>query len=35
MLDGELSYREAKFDVAFEALARSISLYDGLPYDEP
>lgn len=35
MLDGELAYRQAKFDVAFEDLKRSIVLYDALPYDEP
>jgi tetratricopeptide (TPR) repeat protein len=35
MLDGELAYREGKFEVAFEELQRSISLDDTLPYDEP
>lgn len=35
MLDGELAYRQAKFDVAFDHLLLSIALYDALPYDEP
>jgi hypothetical protein len=35
MLDGELAYRQGKFDLAFEELRRSISLDDSLPYDEP
>jgi tetratricopeptide (TPR) repeat protein len=35
MLDGELAYRRANFDVAFKDLLRSIALYDALPYDEP
>jgi tetratricopeptide (TPR) repeat protein len=35
MLDGELEYRRGNFDAAFDHLKRSISLDDGLPYDEP
>jgi tetratricopeptide (TPR) repeat protein len=35
MLDGELLYRRGEYDVAFEALRRSIELDDNLPYDEP
>jgi tetratricopeptide (TPR) repeat protein len=35
MLDGELAYRQANFDVAFKDLMRSITLNDALPYDEP
>lgn len=35
MLDGEIAYREGKFDDAFEHLRRAIALDDALPYDEP
>ncbi|KAE8146778.1 hypothetical protein BDV25DRAFT_161742 [Aspergillus avenaceus] len=35
MLHGELEYRQGNFDVAFTHLRQSISLDDGLPYDEP
>ncbi len=35
MLDGEIAYREGRFDQAFEFLRRAIELDDALPYDEP
>ncbi|KAJ9150142.1 TPR domain protein [Coniochaeta hoffmannii] len=35
MLAGELEYRRANYDSAFENLRRSIQLDDTLPYDEP
>ena len=35
MLDGEITYREKKFDEAFAHLRRAIQLSDALPYDEP
>jgi tetratricopeptide (TPR) repeat protein len=35
MLDGELAYREGRFDQAFSSLRRAIELDDALPYDEP
>ena len=35
MLDGELAYREGRFDEAFVALRRAVELDDNLPYDEP
>lgn len=35
MLDGEISYRNGDFDVAFEHLRSAIALDDALPYDEP
>ncbi|MCV7134558.1 tetratricopeptide repeat protein [Mycobacterium hodleri] len=35
MLDGEIAYREGRFDEAFEILRRAIELDDSLPYDEP
>jgi tetratricopeptide (TPR) repeat protein len=35
MLDGEITYRENKFDEAFGYLRRAIELSDALPYDEP
>lgn len=35
MLDGEIAYREARFDEAFASLRRAIELDDALPYDEP
>lgn len=35
MLDGEIAYREARFDDAFGLLRRAVELDDALPYDEP
>jgi tetratricopeptide (TPR) repeat protein len=35
MLDGEIAYREGRFDEAFTRLREAIALDDGLPYDEP
>jgi hypothetical protein len=35
MLDGEIAYREGRFDDAFATLRRAIELDDALPYDEP
>jgi tetratricopeptide (TPR) repeat protein len=35
MLDGEITYREGKFDEAFAHLRKAIELDDSLPYDEP
>jgi tetratricopeptide (TPR) repeat protein len=35
MLDGEIEYREGRFDDAFTHLRRAIELDDSLPYDEP
>jgi tetratricopeptide (TPR) repeat protein len=35
MLDGEIAYREGRFDDAFALLRRAIDLDDALPYDEP
>ncbi len=35
MLDGEIAYRERRFEEAFAALRHAIALDDGLPYDEP
>ncbi|KZS61566.1 tetratricopeptide repeat protein [Mycobacterium ostraviense] len=35
MLDGEIAYREARFDEAFGHLRRAVELDDRLPYDEP
>jgi tetratricopeptide (TPR) repeat protein len=35
MLDGEMAYREGKFEDAFAHLRRVIELDDALPYDEP
>ncbi|HEX2283710.1 MAG TPA: hypothetical protein VHI10_02595, partial [Mycobacterium sp.] len=35
MLDGEIDYREGRFDDAFAHLRRAIELDDALPYDEP
>lgn len=35
MLDGEIAYREGRFDEAFAALRRAVQLDDSLPYDEP
>ncbi|PGH12117.1 hypothetical protein AJ80_06838 [Polytolypa hystricis UAMH7299] len=35
MLDGEIEYRRANYDQAFESLRKSIELEDRLPYSEP
>ena len=35
MLEGELAYRKADYDVAYAHLRRSAELSDTLPYDEP
>ncbi|MEM8789873.1 MAG: hypothetical protein AAGE76_16595 [Pseudomonadota bacterium] len=35
MLAGELEYRRANYDTAFDHLRRAVALDDGLPYDEP
>jgi tetratricopeptide (TPR) repeat protein len=35
MLDGEIAYREGRFEEAFAHLRRAIELDDALPYDEP
>ncbi len=35
MLDGEIAYRERKFDKAFGHLRRAVERDDALPYDEP
>ncbi|BBX74115.1 tetratricopeptide repeat protein [Mycobacterium shinjukuense] len=35
LLDGEIAYREGRFDEAFAHLRRAVELDDGLPYDEP
>ncbi len=35
MLDGEISYREGRFEEAFGHLERAVARDDGLPYDEP
>jgi tetratricopeptide (TPR) repeat protein len=35
MLEGELSYRQGDYDIAFAHLRRSVELEDTLPYDEP
>jgi tetratricopeptide (TPR) repeat protein len=35
LLDGEIDYREGRFDDAFAHLRRAIELDDSLPYDEP
>jgi tetratricopeptide (TPR) repeat protein len=35
MLDGEIDYREGRFDDAFAHLRRAVELDDSLPYDEP
>ncbi len=35
MLDGEIDYREGRFDDAFAHLRSAIELDDALPYDEP
>lgn len=35
MLDGEIRYREGRYEEAFIALRQAIELDDALPYDEP
>ncbi|WP_204078968.1 tetratricopeptide repeat protein [Mycobacterium riyadhense] len=35
MFDGEIAYREKRFDEAFGHLRRAVELDDALPYDEP
>lgn len=35
MLDGEIAYREGRFEEAFTHLRHAIALDDALPYDEP
>lgn len=35
MLDGEIAYREERFEEAFTLLRQAIALDDALPYDEP
>ena len=35
MLDGEIDYREGRFDDAFARLRTAVALDDALPYDEP
>lgn len=35
MLEGELAYRKADYDIAFSHLRRAVVLDDALPYDEP
>jgi tetratricopeptide (TPR) repeat protein len=35
MLEGEIAYREGRFDEGFAHLRRAIELDDALPYDEP
>ena len=35
MLEGEILYREGRFDAAFAALRAAVAAEDGLPYDEP
>jgi tetratricopeptide (TPR) repeat protein len=35
MLDGEIAYREGRFEEGFAHLRRAIELDDALPYDEP
>lgn len=35
MLRGEIEYRKANYDAAFDHLRRSVRLDDALPYDEP
>jgi len=35
MLDGEIAYREGRFEDAFTQLRHAIALDDALPYDEP
>lgn len=35
MLEGELAYRKADYELAFKELRRSVRVADALPYDEP
>ncbi|MEM7441427.1 MAG: hypothetical protein AAF393_17695 [Pseudomonadota bacterium] len=35
MLDGEILYREGKFEAAFDALRAAVAADDALPYEEP
>ncbi len=35
MLDGEVAYRQGRYEAAFAALRRAVELDDNLPYDEP
>ncbi|MDA8585303.1 hypothetical protein N9L47_03435 [Rhodobacteraceae bacterium] len=35
MLDGEIEYRKANYDLAFAHLREAVALEDALPYDEP
>lgn len=35
MATGEVAYRKANYDVAFDHLRRAVTLADDLPYDEP
>jgi tetratricopeptide (TPR) repeat protein len=35
MLDGEIAYRQGRFDEGFTHLRKAIALDDALPYDEP
>jgi tetratricopeptide (TPR) repeat protein len=35
MLDGEIAYRQGRFDDAFATLRRAVEIDDALPYDEP
>jgi tetratricopeptide (TPR) repeat protein len=35
MLNGEITYREGRFEEAFEFFRRAVELDDALPYDEP
>lgn len=35
MLDGEIAYRDGRFDEAFTRLRQAVDLDDSLPYDEP
>jgi len=35
MLEGELSYRQGDYEIAFAHLRQSVELDDNLPYDEP
>jgi len=35
MASGEIAYRKAEYDVAFDHLQKAVDLADNLPYDEP
>ena len=35
MLDGEIEYRKANYELAFQRLRDAVALEDALPYDEP